>query len=100
MGCNPYPPAGARPVLFGAFSSRGDRRGRVDLLSRLSRDVGVEGKVWNLPPKLGQFVTPHGLHPGETPSNGADKAASTGITGNRNAVLPRPYPRAPGFCPR
>jgi hypothetical protein len=43
---------------------------------------GWKVKVWNLPPKLRQFVAPHGLHPGQTPSNGADKAESSQITGN------------------
>jgi 23S rRNA G2069 N7-methylase RlmK/C1962 C5-methylase RlmI len=38
----------------------------------------------------GQFVNPNGLHPRQTPSNGADNAESPRITGNWNAVLPRP----------
>jgi hypothetical protein len=59
--------------------------------SQLSRDVGVDSKAWNLPPKLVQFPALHGPHPGQTPSNDADNAESTRITGESDEVLPRPY---------
>jgi hypothetical protein len=49
-----------------------------------------KAKVWNLPPKLGQFLALHGLLPGQTSSNGADNSESSRIIGNRNEVLPRP----------
>jgi hypothetical protein len=48
-------------------------------------------QVWNLPPTISHSLAHHGLGPRQTPSNGADNAASTRITGNRNAVLPRPW---------